>query len=128
MEIWQSAMLAIVCSLLCLLLRQYRPEFALVTTVLCSIFLFLITIKQISPVFSSLSRLVGQSSASTVYLKTMMKSFGVCYLAQLAADVCRDAGQTAIASKIELAGRVTVLILAMPMFFEILEIAVSMIA
>ena len=46
---------------------------------------------------------------------TLFKCLGVCYVVQLAADSCRDAGQQAIASKVELAGKVTVLALALPM-------------
>ena len=128
MEIWQSAALAVVCALLCLILRQYRPEFALVAAVLCGIFLLTAIVTQLAPVFSDLSKLAEQASVAPIYLEVTIKSFGVCYLAQLAADICRDAGQTAIASKIELAGRVAVIVLAMPMFFEIMELAVSMIA
>ena len=128
MEIWQSAALAVTSALLCLVLRQYRPEFALVMAILCGVFLLSSVITQLSPVFSGLYELVEQTNVAPTYLQIVIKSFGICYLAQLAADLCRDAGQTAIASKIELAGRAAVRVMAMPLFFEIVKLAVSMIA
>lgn len=126
MEFWQSAGLGIIAAVLCLLLKQYRPEFALAAATACGALLLLSVVSAFSPVFSALSRLAAQTGAAADYLALVLKAFGICYLSQLAADTCRDAGQTAIAGKIELAGRAAVLVLSLPMFLEVAETALSL--
>ena len=60
-------------------------------------------------------------------MAVIIKSLGICYITQLAADTCKDAGEGAMAGRIELSGRVAVLILALPMFTALLQIAVGLI-
>ncbi|MEE1277947.1 MAG: SpoIIIAC/SpoIIIAD family protein, partial [Acutalibacteraceae bacterium] len=61
------------------------------------------------------------------YMKTALKALGICYITQFAADVCRDFGQTALASKAELAGKCAIFLLSLPLVTSIVEIAVNMI-
>lgn len=57
----------------------------------------------------------------------LFKALGICLITQLASDACRDAGEAALASKADLAGKVTLLVLALPLFQKIGELAVSLI-
>ena len=57
----------------------------------------------------------------------MFKALGICLLSQLAADACRDAGENAMAEKAELAGKVFLLLLALPLFEKIAELALTLI-
>ena len=61
------------------------------------------------------------------YTMVIIKALGICYVTQLASDTCQDAGERAMAGKIELAGRVAVLLLSLPMFSSILQIALELI-
>ena len=72
MEIWQSATLAVTSALLCLVLRQYRPEFALVMAILCGVFLLSSVITQLSPVFSGLYELAEQTNVAPTYLQIVI--------------------------------------------------------
>ena len=56
-----------------------------------------------------------------------MKAVGICFFTQLASDVCRDAGEGSAASKIEFAGRCAVLVISLPLFTEVLELASALI-
>lgn len=57
----------------------------------------------------------------------VVKATGVCLLTQLTADTCRDAGETALAGKAELAGRFVLLALAVPLFADVLELVTALI-
>ena len=115
MDFLQSAGLGIVAAVICLLLKQYRPEFALVAAVACGALLLLSVVSALSPVFSAMEELVEQTGVTPAYLQLVLKAFGICY-----------AGQTAIAGKVELAGRAAVLVLSLPLFMEIAQTAVSL--
>ena len=67
------------------------------------IFLFLIT--KIAEIISLLERLAVEGGINLIYLKTILKIIGIAYIAEFGAQITRDAGQGAIASKIELAGK-----------------------
>ena len=49
----------------------------------------------------------------------MLKALGICFITQLGADVCRDAGESSLASKIELGGRMSILALCIPMITKV---------
>ena len=78
------------------------------------------------PAFSVMRELMERAALSSEVVKILIKALGVCCLCELAGQVCREAGQLAIASKIDLAGKVTILLLALPLFRELLELSLSL--
>lgn len=119
--------LGIVSALVCLLLKQYRPEYALSASIICGVTIFLTVIAQMTPLFETIHSILGKIDSGNEYTSVIIKSLGICYVTQLASDTCQDAGERAMAGKIELAGRVAVLILALPMFSALLQIAIGLI-
>lgn len=119
---------AIVGAIICLLLKQYKPEIAVVAEVACGALLLGLIIVQMFPVISTLRDLLGNLNITNEYIGIIIKSLGICFVTQLACDTCKDAGQTAIATKIELAGKVAIVLLSLPMFTQLLEIALQFIS
>lgn len=127
MDIFTIFGVAVVSAAVCLLLKQYRPEYAMAVSIACGILLFLMILQGLSPVFQTMTDLMDKVAINSVYTKAIIKTLGVCYITQLASDACRDAGQTAIASKVELAGKVFIVLLSLPLFQNLVEIAFSLI-
>lgn len=127
MDIFSVIGIALVSAVLCLLLKQYKPEYAMVASIACGVLIFSMVLGSMLPLLHSVTRLLETVSAKTDSVKAIVKTLGVCYVTQLASDACRDAGQTAIASKVELAGKVCILLLALPLFQQLLEIAFGLI-
>lgn len=109
------------------LLRQYKPEYAMMVSLAAVTFLFFWILGEILPALNTLRGMMERTAFSSSALKILMKCLGVCYLCEIAGQVCREAGQTAIASKVELAGKAAVLLLCLPMFEELLQIALTLI-
>ena len=126
MDFLQTAAFAIVSALICLLLRQYRPEIAVGAAVLCGAVLLTEILHALVPVIETLHGLTAKAGISDMYLQAILKALGICYVAQLASDACRDAGQTAVAGKIELAAKAAVVVLSLPMFTEAAETAIGL--
>ena len=126
MDFLQTAGFAIVSALICLLLRQYRPEIAVGAAVLCGAILLTEILGAFLPVIQTLRSLTAEAGISDGYLQAVLKALGICYVAQLASDACRDAGQTAIAGKIELAAKAAVVVLALPMFTDAADTALGL--
>lgn len=109
------------------LLKQYKPEYAMLVSLAAVAFLFFWILGEFLPALNTLRGMMERTAFSSDALKILMKCLGVCYLCEIAGQVCREAGQTAIASKVELAGKVAVLLLCLPMFEELLQIALTLI-
>jgi stage III sporulation protein AD len=70
---------------------------------------------------ASLEELAARANLNPFFLQTVLKVVGVAYLASFTAQICRDAGESAIAGKVELVGKVAILILALPVMWAILD-------
>ena len=110
------------------LFRQYKPEYAVFVSLAVGILVIGMLCSQLLPIFDELKTMLSKASLSLEYIAILIKSLGVCYLTQLASDACRDAGEMAISSKLELAGKITVLSLGLPLFGKLLEIVKQLIS
>lgn len=107
--------------LLLLFLRQSKPDFApLVTLTLC-VMLGGVGIAALLPAVDFMQELpLNESTAQS--LTVMLKSLGLAFITQTTAEFCRDAGESAVASKVELIGRAEILLLCLPMLRELMSI------
>ena len=108
---------------LSLVLRQYRPEYAVLVSLGCSVVVLLWVITGVAQVMDELNSLLENSLLSRELVQVVMKCLGVCILTELAAQTCRDAGENAIAAKAELAGKVTLVLVSLPLFQRLLQVA-----
>ena len=119
MWIIAAAAAGLVGTVLALILGQYRPEFRMLVTAAVTLLLMAMVLEQLSPVLEQLRSTMELTGLTGDYA-VLFKAVGICLLTQLAGDVCRDSGESSIASKIELAGRAAILLIAMPLIQEVL--------
>ena len=121
MEIWQIVGLALIVAVIGVVLKQVRKEIALQLTILTGAIIFMLILGKIKIIIDLLQNLADQANISSYYLLIVLKIVGVAYLAEFGADICRDADEKALATKIEIAAKVGVLVLAIPIIVAILE-------
>ena len=115
-----------VAAFLAVLIRRYHPEYSMAIGLITGILVLALLIGQLMPIFNRLRTLLDSASLPAEYGLVLFKALGISLLAQLSADACRDAGENAMAEKAELAGKVFLLILALPLFEKIAELAVQL--
>lgn len=120
MWIIAAAAAGLVGTVLALILGQYRPEFRMLVTAAVTLLLMAMVLEQLSPVLEQLRSTMELTGLTGDYAAILFKAVGICLLTQLTGDVCRDSGESSIASKIELAGRAAILLTAMPLIQEVL--------
>ena len=125
MSILSIAGIAVVAAALCAMLRRYNAEYAVLTGVGAGILITVQILLSVEPAVASIMALL--SSVQGGYLLVVLKALGVCLLAQFSADACLDAGEKALASRVEVAGRIAVVVLALPLFEEIAEAVLSLV-
>lgn len=121
MEIFGYFALAVTAAFCAVALKKYAPETSVVIAVVASAALLVKILSGVSPVINEINELVSVSGISTGYVPVLMKTIGICFVCQFTADSCRDAGQNSLASKTELAARVAVIIISLPLFRDILN-------
>lgn len=117
----------IIAAILSLVLRQYKPEYSMFISLTSGILIFISVLTAINPIIDYILQLMGSTGVDGIYAEVLLKALAVCYLTQLACDCCKDAGETAIAGKLQIAGKIAVLILALPIFKSITDIVTEMI-
>jgi len=121
LEIIQIVGLGLVVTFLIVLIKQHRPELALQLSVLAGVIIFSLMLGKIGAVFNVLKDLAEKANLNYIYMGTVLKIVGIAYIADFGAQICRDAGEGAIANKIEFAAKILVMILAIPVILAILE-------
>ena len=122
-ELFGVAMFCITAAALSLMLRQYRPEYAVFVSLGCSVVALLWLLQGIAQVMEELEQFFQGSLISGELIQVVMKCLGVCILTELAGQTCRDAGENAIGAKVELAGKVTLVLVSLPLFERLLLVA-----
>ena len=122
MQTLLSVMGILLCGgLLAAVLRTQRPELAMCLGLAAGAAVLILLMRELTPVLVQLKRFADAAAIPAVYPVAVLKAAGITVLTQLTADTCRDAGESALASKAELAGRVLLLALAVPLFGDLLE-------
>lgn len=121
MDIVNLVLLAISGVVILVVLRQSRPEMALVLSVLLGVLIFAAVVPKIGMIVTTLGSISTKSDIGSLHLATLLKIVGVAYIAEFGAQICRDAQEGAIASKVELAGKVIIMALSMPIVLIILD-------
>lgn len=128
MEIIKIAGIALTAMIFAVIVGQYHKPYAQIISIAGAILIFAIILPKIQPAFSEINSLLSSAHVNKEYISILIKSLGVCFVAQLTSDACRDAGETAIASNVELAGKFAVLIIALPLFGQVAELALKLMA
>lgn len=114
---------AALCALIAVLvLRSQKSEFAGLVSLAASVILLSAASVTFFPVIEFVSETVEETGFSE-YLATLMKALGITLAVQLCAEVCRDAGESSLASKLELVGKAEILILCLPLIRELITLA-----
>jgi stage III sporulation protein AD len=121
MEIIQIAGIGIIAAVLSLIIKEQKPAFAFMISLFAGAVIFLFLVGKIAEVIEVLKDLAGHSGIDMIFLSTILKIIGIAYIAEFAAQMTRDAGEEAIAAKIELAGKILIMFMALPIIRVLIE-------
>ncbi|MBJ8054214.1 stage III sporulation protein AD [Bacillus cereus] len=114
--------LGLVATFLAAVLNQHKSSITSLFIVFIGSMMFLLLIDQIHSILQMIERVASEAKVSNVYVETLLKIIGIAYIAEFGAQITKDAGQGAIASKIELAGKILILVMAIPILTVVIEI------
>lgn len=127
-DIYALIALALISLALIMLLKQYRPEFALLASIASALILLIYGIAKSGEIISAVREMTARAGIDEQNVMLVLKALGVCYIVQIAKDVCIDSGQTALGDRIDFIGKVTVISMSLPMLMQVLGIVTGLLA
>ncbi|KAB3527576.1 stage III sporulation protein AD [Alkaliphilus serpentinus] len=127
MNIFQIVAIGVMAAILAILLKNHKPEFGIYISIVAGLIIFLLVLSQLQSVIEILNQLAGRIDIEDVYLSIVLKIVAIAYIAEFGAQVCRDAGEGVIASKIEFAGKVLIMVMAVPILVSLMDLIINMV-
>ena len=122
MEIVRIVGIALVALIIIILLKQYRPEFAVYISILTGILILFFVMDKFSGIVNLLQSIANKASLDSSFLVILIKITGIAFLSEFAVSICKDSGEGAIASKIEIGSKIIIISMSIPIISSLLEI------
>ncbi len=121
MEIVKVVAFAFIALFIVLIFKDKRQDIAVQVSIVVGILIFLYMFSKLTVVLSLLEQLSLKANIDFIYIKIVFKILGIAYLASFCSEICRDAGEGNIGSKVEFSGKILILVLAMPILMAVLQ-------
>lgn len=125
MNVYAVCGFAVASACIIALLRQIRPELATISVALVGVLIFIYLLNGLSP-FVAFLKNTAMETCNGGYFALMLKSLAISLCCRVSADVCRDCGESSLASRVELAGKVSIVIISIPVVEQLFGIAKDM--
>ena len=122
MEIIKIIGIGIVALAIIILMKQYKPEFALYISLLTGILILLLVMDELTGIITLINSIASGSNINSNFINILLKITGIAFLSEFAVSICKDAGETAIASKIEMGSKVIIISISITIISGLLEI------
>ena len=117
----QAVMIGITGVFLALFLKQTKPEYAVCISVGTGLLLLLLAAGRLSLVVENIRLIQDAISVQSAYIQVLLKIIGITYISEFAADICRDAGCSAVAGQIGVFAKLSILAVSMPIVSALLQ-------
>lgn len=121
MNITQIIAIAFIATFIVLLLKQYKPEYATFVSIIAGIIILVFVTNRITNIIELIETLIEDVGINKEFFKILLKITGIAYLIEFASNVCKDAGESAIASKVELAGKILIVAVSIPIISTLVQ-------
>lgn len=121
-EVVTVAGIAVAAAGAAILLKQYKAEYAFGISVAAGIIFLLFIVTRAAEIIEEISGFADASGIDSENYGIVLRCLGVCLVTNAAAETCKDCGQSSIAAKVVIAGKALVLIMALPLFSELMNV------
>lgn len=110
-----------------IIIKQYKSEFAIYISIVAGIIILYMIIDQLENIIDLLKSISEKSGISSEFLGLLIKITGIAFLTEFAISICKDAGEGAVASKIEIGSKVVIISMSIPIISNLLEVVLKLI-
>ena len=122
MEIIKIIGIALIALIIIIMLKQYRPEYAIFISILTGVLILFLVMDRLTGIINLIQSIQSKYSINTQFIALLIKITGIAFLSEFAVSICKDSGEAAIASKIELGSKIIIISMSIPIISSLLEI------
>lgn len=124
-EIIKIVGIGLVALVIVIILKQYRPEYTIYVSIIAGVLILTLTMSKISGIINLLKSISDKTYINKQFLGILLKITGIAIITEFAVSICTDAGEKAIASKIEIGSKVIIIAMSIPIISSLLELIVE---
>ena len=126
MEIIKIIGIALVALVIIIMLKQYRPEYAIFISILTGILILFLVMDRLTGIINLIESIKSKFSINTQFIALLIKITGIAFLSEFAVSICKDSGEAAIANKIEIGTKIIIISMSIPIISSLLELILKM--
>lgn len=124
-EIIKIIGIGLIALVIAIILKQYRPEYAIYVSIIAGILILFFIINKLSGIINLLKSISDKTYINKQFIGILLKITGIAIITEFAVSICSDAGEKAIASKIEIGSKVIIIAMSIPIISSLLELIIE---
>ena len=125
MEIVKIIGVGLIATIILAIIRTYKPELTIYVSIIAGAIIFSMVMDKLSAIIDLLTNLSKKSGINAQYVAILLKISGIAILSEFAVSVCKDLGETAVATKIDLAGKIIIISISIPIISALLDLLIK---
>lgn len=121
MDIIKIIGVGLIALIIIIILKQYRPEFVIYVSIIAGVIILILIMDKVSAIIDLLTSLSNKTVINNEFLVLLIKITGIAFLTEFSVSICKDSGETAIANKIDIGGKVVIISMSIPIIASLLE-------
>lgn len=125
MEVVKIIGIGLIALIIIIIVKQYRPEFTIYVSLIAGALILMLVLDKITGIINLLTNLSNKTAINNQFLVLLIKITGIAFLTEFAVSICKDAGETAIANKMDMGGKVIIVSMSIPIIASLLETVIQ---
>lgn len=125
MDIIKIIGIAFIAVIIIVILKQYRPEFAIYASIIAGVLILAMASSTLSGIIDMINSISSKTSINSEFLVILIKITGIAILTEFAVSICKDSGESAIASKVDIGGKIIIISMSIPIINALIDTVVK---
>lgn len=124
-EVTKIIGIGLISLIIVVILKQYKPEYAVYVSMAAGVLILAFSVEKLTGIISLLQTIADKTYINQKFLGIILKITGIAFVTEFAVSICSDAGEKAIANKIEIGSKVIIIAMSIPIITSLLELVIE---
>lgn len=126
MDVFKVVGIGVVACIIIVVVKQLKPELAVTVIVSTSVLILIYILKNFSQIFYVFNQIIEKTGINNDLFMILIKIIGVGYLVEFGASICEDSGNSSIANKVVLGGKIAIFIMSLPIIQNLFNLILEL--
>lgn len=125
MDIIKIIGIAFIAVIIIVILKEYKPEFAIYASIIAGVLILTLASDTLLEIIEMIKSISSKTNINRDFLIILIKITGIAILTEFAVSVCKDSGESAIASKVDIGGKIIIISMSIPIINALIDTVVK---